>query len=217
VLLSGGIDSATCLYLARKRGYSVRALTVVFHRIASGEVSAAKAIAKAGGSEEHRLYRMPDMKEAGDMPGSRLRGVPPTYVPLRNSIFYGVAASYAEEVGADLIIGGHNRDDQSIFDDTKDEFFESLQESIWAASRALRDRKTVIMRPLSDMTKPEVIRMARSLKVPLELTWSCHREGTSPCWDCAGCRARVKSFAESGVYDPLAPQAAGIARTRGKS
>lgn len=217
MLLSGGIDSATCLYQARKRGYSTRALTVVFHRIASGEVNAAKAIAEAGGSEEHRLYRMPDMREAGDIPGMRLPRVPRAYVPLRNSIFYGVAASFAEEMEADLIIGGHNRDDQSIFDDTKDEFFESLQKSIWAASRVLRDRKTAILRPLSDMTKPEVIRLARSLEVPLELTWSCHREGTSPCWDCAGCRARVRSFAESGVYDPLTQRAARVARTRGKS
>jgi len=217
VLLSGGIDSATSLYLAGKKGYNTRALTIVFHRIASGEVNAAKAIAEAAGVEEHRLYRMPDMREVGDIHGLVLQGVPTTYVPQRNSIFYGIAASYAEETGADFIVGGHNRDDLSVFDDTKDEFFESLQKAIWAASPVLRERRTTILRPLCEMAKPQVIRLARSLDVPLELTWSCHREGTSHCWACDGCRGRVRSFAEAGVDDPLTSHPAGVGREQGKS
>jgi 7-cyano-7-deazaguanine synthase len=203
VLLSGGIDSATCLYLARRRGYSLRALTVAFHRIAEGEIAASQALARAAGVVEHRLVNLPDLREVGDIPGWRIPGVPPTYIPQRNSIFYGIAASYAEEVGADYLIGGHNRDDRSVFDDTKDEFFRNLQAAFRAGSKTLRTRKTSILRPLRTMTKPQVIRYASSLKVPLELTWSCHGEGTSHCWRCEGCRGRTRGFEEAGVEDPL--------------
>ena len=148
---------------------------------------------------------MPDLREAGDIPGIRLPSArpPPSYIPQRNVIFYGIAASYAEEVLADNILGGHNRDDLSTFDDTRDDFFRDLQKAIWAGSKVLRDRRTTILRPLRAMTKPQVIRFAESLGVPLELTWSCHGDGASHCWNCEGCRARVKSFAKAGVADPL--------------
>lgn len=217
MLLSGGIDSATCLYHAGRQGYGLRALTIAFYGIAEGEVNAAKAIATAAGVEEHRLVNMPDLREVGDIPGFKLRGFPPTYIPQRNSIFYGIAASYAEEVGADFIIGGHNREDQLTFDDTKDKYFESLQKAFWAASSALRARRTTILRPLRTKTKPEVIRYASALKVPLELTWSCHREGTSHCWSCDGCRARTRNFALAGVEDPAAPKAVQAGQARRKS
>ena len=148
---------------------------------------------------------MPDLREAGDVPGLKLPSakLPPSYIPQRNIIFYGIAASYAEETLADYILGGHNRDDRSIFDDTKDGFFSNLQKVIWAGSKVLRDRRTTILRPLRAMTKPQVIRFAESLGVPLELTWSCHADGTSHCWNCDGCSARVRSFLEAGVADPL--------------
>jgi len=174
-----------------------------FYHIARGEVKAAKAIAKAAGVSEHRIASLPELKELGDMRGVRLVGWPPTYIPQRNTIFYGIAASYAEEVGADAIIGGHNKEDLLIFEDTSDEYFERLQEAIWAASGALRARKTVILRPMRNRTKPEVIRYAAALGVPLELTWSCHGEGVAHCWNCDGCRSRTANFSLAGVKDPL--------------
>jgi 7-cyano-7-deazaguanine synthase len=205
VLLSGGIDSATCLYIARKKGYGLHALTMAFHRIARGEVNAARGIASSAGVKEHRIVDLPDLREAGDMPGRPFRRVvPSSYIPQRNTIFYGIAASFAEEVGADCIVGGHNSDDQSVFDDTGELFFRNLQRAIWAGSSNLREKKTMILRPLRRMTKPEVVRLAVSLGVPLELTWSCHREATIHCWKCDGCRARSRSFKQAGVRDPLA-------------
>lgn len=205
MLLSGGIDSATCLYLAKKREYGLRALTIAFHGIARGELEAAGRVATAAGVEEQRIVAMPDLREAGDVPGLKLPSakLPPSYIPQRNVIFYGIAASYAEEIRADYIVGGHNKDDRSVFDDTRDGFFRDLQKVIWAGSKVLRDRKTTILRPLRTMTKPQVIRFADSLAVPLELTWSCHRDGKTHCWSCEGCRARVRSFAKAGVADPL--------------
>jgi 7-cyano-7-deazaguanine synthase len=204
VLLSGGIDSATALYLTKK-SQDVRALTFEYHGIARSELNAAKAIGAVAGVLEHRIVRLPDLKEAGDIPGFRPRGLPQTYIPLRNSIFYAFAASYAEETGAVSIIGGHNRDDSEVFIDVSSEFFRSLQKSLWSGSRILRANETRITRPLKDKRKAEVIRLAASLGVPLELTWSCHRDSERHCWQCEGCRSRVKCFGEAGVKDPLAP------------
>jgi len=217
VLLSGGIDSATCLYHARAEGFGLRAVTFAFYRMGVGEIRAARAIAKAAGVQEHRLVNVPELKEIGDIPGLKLSGLPPTYIPQRNSIFYSLAASYAEEVGADFIIGGHNREDQLVFDDTKDQYFKSLQDAFWAASRVLRARGTTILRPLSSRTKVEVIRYASSLNVPLELTWSCHGEGTAPCWSCEGCQSRRRNFVLAGIEDPAAPESLQSPRGRRKS
>jgi 7-cyano-7-deazaguanine synthase len=203
VLLSGGIDSATALYLTKKTE-GVRALTFEYRGIAESELVAAKAIAHHAGVLEQRVVRLPDLREAGDIPGFRPPGLPQTYIPLRNSIFYAFAASYAEETGAAIIIGGHNRDDTEIFADVSPTFFASLQEAFRSGSRILRKNRLEIVRPLKDMRKPEVIRLAASLGVPLQLTWSCHGDSQDHCWRCDGCRSRLSSFAKAGIVDPLA-------------
>ena len=158
------------------------------------------------GVVEHRFVRLPDLREAGDIAGSRelsRHAVPPTYVPMKNAIFYSLAAAYAEEKGAGCIIGGHNRDDRPLFEDTSEEFFGSLQKTLNAGSPRLRKSGLKILRPLKDLGKAEVVRMAAGLGVPLELTWSCHRAGSEHCWRCDGCRRRVEAFAAAGVEDPL--------------
>ena len=208
MLLSGGIDSATCLYLMRT-GHAVRALTFEYHGIADKELRSAKAIAAEAGVVEHRLVRLPDLREAADIPGARFPGLPLTYIPLRNSIFYSIAAGYAEETGAGSIVGGHNRDDSGVFRDVSPEFFTTLERAFWAGSAILRRNRTRIVRPLKNRTKVQVVRLAASLKVPLELTWSCHRDGNEHCWKCDGCSSRRESFAKAGVKDPLDPQREG--------
>jgi 7-cyano-7-deazaguanine synthase len=205
VLLSGGIDSATCLY-SLKDEYSVRALTFVYHGIAKQEMDSAKAIAVRAGVIEHRLFRLPDLREAEDIPGGRFGGLPATYIPLRNSIFYSVAGSFAEEKRVPLIVGGHNKDDAEVFRDVRSEFFESLQRTLWSGSAILNRQRTRIRRPLSRKTKVQVVELAASLKVPFELTWSCYRVGTEHCWECAGCLSRLESFRGAGIHDPLAPK-----------
>jgi 7-cyano-7-deazaguanine synthase len=202
VLLSGGIDSATALYLTKIKRQA-RALTFVYHGIAGKEFDSAKAVASYAGVIEHRLIRLPDLKEAGDIPGFKLRGLPPTYIPLRNSIFYSFAASYAEETGAALIVGGHNRDDQEVFEDVSQGFFRALEAGFWKGSRVLHRNRVRIDRPLARMRKVNVVGLAASLGVPLELTWSCHRDGRKHCWRCQGCISRRRSFQAAGVADPL--------------
>lgn len=175
-----------------------------FHRISRGELTAAKRIALRAGVLDHRFIAVPQLREAGDIDGSSsLSGLPRTYIPNRNMIFYSLAASYAEEVGSNYIIGGHNAEDARLFADTRPEFFKNFQLTLWSASKILREKRTTILRPLQYMTKSEVVAKASELGVPLEMTWSCHRVGTKPCWKCDGCRGRISAFAEAGVEDPI--------------
>ncbi len=202
MLLSGGIDSATALYLTKKTR-PVRALTFEYHGIARRELSAAKEIAARAGVVEHRLVRLPDLREAGDIQGFELDGLPATYIPLRNSIFYSCAASYAEETGAALLVGGHNKEDERVFADVRSGFFRALQKALRSGSPVLRRNRVTITRPLKRMGKAEVVRLAASLGVPLGLTWSCHGEEEEHCWRCDGCLSRGRAFAAAGVTDPL--------------
>jgi len=164
---------------------------------------AARQVAERAGVVEHRFIRLPDLREASDIPGFSLRNRPATYIPMKNGIFYSFAAAYAEETGSAFIVGGHNRDDLEVFDDVSPRFFGALQRAMLQSSPILRENKVRIVRPLGDKRKSEVVRLARSLGVPLELSWSCHRDGHEHCWKCEGCRSRMKAFHEAGVPDPL--------------
>jgi 7-cyano-7-deazaguanine synthase len=201
VLLSGGIDSAAALYLT-KATRQVRALTFEYHKVARRELESARAIGAGAGVLEHRFVSLPDLKEAEAI-GSEFGNLPPTYIPLRNSIFYSFAASYAEESGATLIVGGHNRDDGEVFQDVSSDFFRALEAAFRASSLTLRRGRLRISRPLQAKSKPEVVKLAASLHVPLEKTWSCHRSGRDHCWKCEGCLTRKRAFEAAGVADPL--------------
>ncbi len=192
------------LYLSKNKGYSNRALTIRFHGMAAGEETAAKSIAKAAGVEEHRFVSLPQLRELSEMRAAgRLAGLPPSYIPMKNAIYYSLAAAYAEEVGASYIVGGHNLDDLAMFEDTSDDFFGRLQGALRAGSTRLKGSRLRVWRPLKKMPKFRVVGLAHGLGVPLELTWSCHREGTRHCWTCDGCIARTTSFALAGIHDPL--------------
>ncbi len=172
--------------------------------MAEGEVRAATRLADAAGVKEHRFFPMPELRELGDIraPG-RLSAMPPTFIPMKNSIYYSVAAAFAEEVGASRVVGGHNLDDGELFEDTSDRFFASMQKAIRTASVRLREQDFRIWRPLRRMRKAEVVALAASLDVPLEMTWSCHRERSTHCWECEGCVQRERSFRQAGIDDPL--------------
>lgn len=204
ILLSGGIDSATCLYILKARGHRVRALTISYYSISSSEIKAAKDIASIAGVEEHRIVSVPELRELSDIRDTKnLSGLPSTYIPMKNAIFYSIAAAYAEEVGADYIVGGHNKDDKKRFVDTSEEFFSSLQRLLWAGSRILKERGTIILRPIKGKTKAEVVKIASKLGVPFQLTWSCNGVGSIHCWVCDGCKDRIRAFEQANLRDPL--------------
>jgi 7-cyano-7-deazaguanine synthase len=160
-------------------------------------------VAIRAGALEHKLVRLPDLREAGDIPGFERGRFPPTYIPLRNCIFYSFAASYAEVSGVSSIVGGHNREDERVFEDVSSKFFSSLEETLRTGSPVLRRNRVRIVRPLKRKNKAEVVRLAASLGVPLELTWSCHREGMEHCWRCDGCLSRMEAFRKAGIHDPV--------------
>jgi len=114
-----------------------------------------------------------------------------------------MAGSFAEEIGADAIVGGHNKDDEKLFADVSPRFFSALQSALRSASPVLQKNKLSIVRPLFRLTKPKVVKLAQSLGVPLELTWSCQRDGSEHCWECDGCVSRKRAFDAAGVSDPL--------------
>ncbi len=188
-----------------KDKYDLRALTFEYYGIAEREIGSAKAMAARAGVIEHRIFRLPDLREADDISGGMLEGLPPSYIPVRNSIFYSVAGSYAEEKRVSLIFGGHNRDDAKVFRDVKGDFFDALERTLWSGSAVLSQQRTRIRRPLKSRSKVQVVKLASSLNVPFEVTWSCHRGGMLHCWECPGCLSRIQSFRKAGINDPLYP------------
>jgi 7-cyano-7-deazaguanine synthase len=170
---------------------------------AKGELQAARRIAKRAGVAEHRFVSIPELREAGDIQKGPLSGgaVPPTYIPMKNAVFYGLAAAYADETGAGTIVGGHNRDDKGVFSDASDGFFARLEGALQAGSPRLARLR--IERPLRLLSKPEVVKLAVKVGAPLGLTWSCHGGGASACGTCAGCLGRKTAFEKAGLLDPL--------------
>jgi 7-cyano-7-deazaguanine synthase len=158
---------------------------------------------------EHRIVRLPDLREASEIGGRVLVGHPPTYIPLRNAVFYSAAASFAEEIGAGIIVGGHNKDDLKVFRDTRPGFFGHLQRALRAGSGGGPGAKVRILRPLEGKSKVDVVKTAARIGVPLGMTWSCHGEGSTHCWECEGCLSRIEAFERAGVPDPLRPVPAG--------
>lgn len=178
------------------------------HGTAAAELRAARLLGKRVGVLEHRFLSVPDLREARDIEGSKWlskKEVSPSYIPMKNAVFYSLAAAFAEERGSHRLVGGHNRDDRRAFDDTSEGFFSSLEKALLASSPRLRMNGLRILRPLKDKTKAEVVELASRIGVPLELTWSCHGSGEEHCWRCDGCASRAKAFDDAGVDDPLMP------------
>lgn len=214
VVLSGGLDSTTCMGIAHARGYSLYALTFDYgqrHRI---EVEHAKAVARHYGVADHRVVEMGFLREIGgsaltdnalDVPTSGVgEDIPVTYVPGRNLLFLSIASSYAEVVGAEAIFIGVNALDYSGYPDCRPAFIEKVEAAIAAGTKAgVEGHPTTIEAPLLHWTKAEIIRHGTELGVPYELTTSCYQGEDEACGVCDSCRLRLKGFAEAGYEDPI--------------
>lgn len=169
------------------------------------ETEASKKLAAAAKVREHLLVYLPLFKDIE----TRYRPTPSpeissAYLPARNIVFYGVAAAYAETLGANRIVFGSNADDAKELPDARWEFVQLMNELIRSGTRAGREGFEIeIVNPLIDYSKAGVLKLALELKVPLELTWSCHENGQVPCGKCRGCRNRLSAFKAAGMEDPL--------------
>ncbi|OHB78114.1 MAG: 7-cyano-7-deazaguanine synthase QueC [Planctomycetes bacterium RBG_16_55_9] len=220
VLLSGGLDSATTLALARREGFRCYALTFAYGQRHRREIEAAKRVAKSLGVAEHRVINI-DLAAFGgsaltdlaiDVPkdGANLgtpAGIPVTYVPARNTIFLSYALAWAEVLGAFDIFIGVNSTDYSGYPDCRAEFIAAFERTANLATAAVVEGKGryQIHTPIIDMTKAQIIRAGTGVGVDYSLTHSCYDpdgEGRS-CGRCDSCRLRIKGFAEAGLKDPI--------------
>jgi 7-cyano-7-deazaguanine synthase len=217
-LLSGGLDSSTCLAIARHNGFECYCLSFDYGQRHGHELQAAERIAEQLGAAEHKTVRI-DLRAFGGsalttdlaVPKHRTaddlgNGIPVTYVPARNTIFLSFALAYAEVRGASDIFIGVNALDYSGYPDCRPEFIHAFEHMANLATKAGVEgaARIHIQTPLIAMTKADIIRTARSLGVDLSATHSCYDPGENgrACGHCDSCLLRSKGFAEAGMRDP---------------
>lgn len=213
-LLSGGLDSATTLYVARDKGYEPIALSVNYGQLHLKEIESAIRIAEHL-KIEHQLVSVQLLWGGSSLLDSRIpipeerdvneiaQGIPSTYVPARNSVFLSLAASFAETRGAEAIFIGANVLDYSGYPDCRPEFFRAFERLLEQGTKCGVEGKVIVINaPLIHLKKSEIIKLAVQLKVPLEWTWSCYQGGDAPCGVCDSCILRAKGFQEAGIPDP---------------
>ncbi|MFH1856127.1 MAG: 7-cyano-7-deazaguanine synthase QueC [Candidatus Omnitrophota bacterium] len=214
ILLSGGLDSATTLFYAKNKKFRCICLNFFYGQKHKREIESAKKIAaKAGCPLVTIKIDIPKKasaltsaeKNINDTSVSGIgKKIPATYVPARNIIFLSFALSWAEAEKCGHIFIGANAVDYSGYPDCRPEFIKAFQEAARAGTKSGAEGRMIkIEAPLILKTKAQIIKAAKKLNVPLELTWSCYRGGKLPCGRCESCRLRAKGFEEAGVDDPL--------------
>lgn len=216
VLLSGGLDSATCLLIAREEGFAVHALSFDYGQRHRVELERARALAARYGAREHRVERIELPTGASALtdssklvPKDRLgsEAIPSTYVPARNTVFLAHAVSWAEALGLFDIFIGANALDYSGYPDCRPEYLEAFERMATLGTRAgVEGRQAFRIRaPLLRMTKAEIVERAAALGLDFGLTSSCYDPGPGgePCGHCDSCLLREKGFREAGIADPV--------------
>jgi 7-cyano-7-deazaguanine synthase len=218
VLLSGGLDSTTTLALAAAAGFENYALSFDYGQRHKIELAAAERIAKSLGAREHRVAKIHREFLSGsaltsdvDVPKSRraaeiTHGIPPTYVPARNTIFLAYALAWAESIGATDVFIGVNALDYSGYPDCRPEFISAFEKMANVATKAgVEGAHFTIHTPLIGMSKAEIVRQAGELGIDLSLTYSCYDPAPDgrACGLCDSCQLRRKGFREAGIKDPI--------------
>ncbi len=219
ILLSGGLDSATVLAIAKAEGYELYALSFSYGQRHAWELEAAKRVAASIGVAQHRIAEI-DLRAFGGSaltddiavpkgraPEEMAHGSPITYVPARNTIFLAFALAWAEVLGASDVFLGVNALDYSGYPDCRPEFIEAFEKMANLATKAgVEGRQNLrIHTPLIAMTKAQIVAAGTKLGVDYGLTSSCYDPGHNgaPCGQCDSCLLRQKGFRENGIEDPI--------------
>ncbi|NRA20169.1 MAG: 7-cyano-7-deazaguanine synthase QueC [Oceanospirillaceae bacterium] len=215
ILLSGGLDSATVLEMAKEQGYDCYALSFDYGQRSLVELDAARALASAAGVVEHKVLRMPledfggsaltddsiAMPEDGEQDESE---VPVTYVPARNTVFLSLALGWAEVLEASAIFIGVNSVDYSGYPDCRPEYIEAFEKMANLATRAgIEGNKLTIATPLMTLTKGEIIQRGIALGIDYKKTVSCYQADARgyACNHCDSCKLRKEGFVQAGIED----------------
>lgn len=213
VLLSGGLDSATALAIARERGFECYALSIDYGQRHSAELEAARRVARAGGARQHRIMRV-DLAGIGGsaltdpaiaVPEEPTSGIPVTYVPARNTIMLALALAWAEVLGAGEVFIGVNVLDASGYPDCRPEFVAAFAHLAALATKAgVEGKPCRIEAPLIAWSKAQIIREGTRLGVDYAQTVSCYQADAAgrACGRCDACRLRRQGFAAAGLPDP---------------
>ncbi|MDD5330317.1 MAG: 7-cyano-7-deazaguanine synthase QueC [Sulfuricella sp.] len=213
VLLSGGLDSATTLAIARDEGYACHALSLDYGQRHRSELDAAQRVARALGAAEHRTVKL-DLTAFGGsaltdagiaVPTESSAGIPVTYVPARNTIMLSLALAWAEVLGSRDIFIGANAVDYSGYPDCRPEYLDAFEKMANLATKAAIEGRTMRIRaPLVDLSKADIVRRGSALGVDYSLTVSCYQadENGTACGQCDSCRLRRLGFASAGITDP---------------
>ncbi len=212
VILSGGMDSSLCAYIAKSQGYEI--ITVHFNygqRTEKRELEAFRNISKSVEAIKKIELNLDFFKEMGgsaltddsiEVPTTGLTDdIPVTYVPYRNGIFLSIAGAIAEREGAEALFIGVVEEDSSGYPDCREEFIDSMGQTINLGTKP--DTHIDIITPLITLKKEDIVKEAVKYLVPLELTWSCYQDSTRACGICDSCRLRLQGFEKAGVVDPI--------------
>jgi 7-cyano-7-deazaguanine synthase len=218
-LLSGGLDSSTCLAWARREGFDCYALSFDYGQRHRRELDAARRVAETLGAARHvvldiDLGAFGGSALTGNLPVPKQRsaeeiaaGIPATYVPARNTIFLACALAWAETLEASDIVIGVNAIDYSGYPDCRPEFLAAFERLANLATKAGVEGRTrvAVHAPLLRLTKGQIVRLGGELGLDFALTWSCYDPGQDgrPCLACDSCQLRARGFQEAGIPDPL--------------
>ncbi|WP_226659356.1 7-cyano-7-deazaguanine synthase QueC [Pseudalkalibacillus hwajinpoensis] len=214
IVLSGGLDSTTCMGMAKEKGYELYPITFHYGQKHNREVEQAKKVADYYNAPDHRIVNISFLNQIGgsaltddsiDVPTDMDEDdIPVTYVPARNMIFLSLASAYAEVIGAEAIYIGVSAVDYSGYPDCRPEFIESMNETVNLATKAgATGSEMKIETPLIHLTKADTVKEGLRLNVPYELTTSCYNGEEEACGECDSCRLRLKGFEEAGAVDPI--------------
>ncbi|ALP54012.1 7-cyano-7-deazaguanine synthase [Candidatus Tenderia electrophaga] len=213
VLVSGGLDSATCLAMAKHQGYECYALSFDYGQRHRAELAAALRVALSQGVREHKVIQL-GLSDIGgsaltdsaiDVPTASSEGIPVTYVPARNTVFLSLALAWAEVLRAYDIFIGVNAVDYSGYPDCRPEFIRAFETMANLATKAgVEGGRFHVHTPLIDLSKAEIIQQGTQLGVDYSLTVSCYAadETGSACGECDSCRLRAAGFAAAAIPDP---------------